>query len=205
MPHTDNNQPEFNRKPDSTNRQKSQLLSRDIESLQAGMRVDFDQKLGELANLLARFKAMVAAPDSNAANDDAKPDEIITSVAANVTANTEVSDLVNEHIEEDSSATVPTNVLKSATESSEASAANDAPVQQPTSTKPFSLYTAEPARFESGLYKLNCQLYRFRLELDQEMEFREEPLHIHFHQESELSKILQKISDKSSEINPDSY
>jgi len=197
MPHTDNNQPEFNRKPDSTNRRKSQLLSRDIESLQAGMRVDFDQKLGELSNLLARFKAMVAAPDGNAANDDAKPDEIITSVAAN----TEVPDLVNERIEEDSSP----NVLKSATESSEASAANDAHVQQPTSTKPFSLYTAEPARFESGLYKLNCQLYRFRLELDQEMEFREEPLHIHFHQESELSKILQKISDKSSEINPDSY
>ena len=62
MPHTDKNQPEFNREPASKHRQKSQLLSRDLESLQAGIRTDFDQKLGELANLLARFKAMVVAP-----------------------------------------------------------------------------------------------------------------------------------------------
>jgi len=162
------------------------------------MRIDFDQKLGELSNLLARFKAMVAAPDSNAANDDAKPVDVVTPA----TVNTEVADLAEDCIVEENTSA---SVLKIATESSNANSANDESVQQPTQTKSISLYTPEPARFESGLYKLNCQLYRFRLELDQEMEFREEPLHVHFHQESELSKILQQISHKSSEINPDSH
>ena len=82
MPHTDNNQPEFNREPDSNHRQPSQLLSRDIENVQAGLRIDFDQKLGELANLLARFKALVSAPEGKPANNDkAQPDEVITTAA----------------------------------------------------------------------------------------------------------------------------
>ena len=191
MPHTDKNQPEFNREPASKHRQKSQLLSRDLESLQAGIRTDFDQKLGELANLLARFKAMVVAPGGNAANDDAKPENIVAPAAFKP----EIPHLA----EDDTSATV----LKIASVNADAGSANDEADQEQARINPASLRAPESARFESGLYKLNCQLYRFRLELDQEMEFREELLHIHFHQESELSKTLQKISDKSSEKNPD--
>jgi len=59
-----------------------------------------------------------------------------------------------------------------------------------------SRFATEPARFESGLYQLNSQLYRFKLELDQELEFREEPLHIHFQHQSELAKVLQQITEK---------
>ena len=70
----------------------------------------------------------------------------------------------------------------------------------PSSPKSY----AETARFEHGLYKLNSQLYRFRLELDQEMEFREEPLHLHFRQQSELAIILQQLNERSSVKNPDS-
>ena len=198
MPHTDNNQPEFNREPDSNHRQPSQLLSRDIENVQASLRIDFDQKLGELANLLARFKALVSAPEGKPANDDnAQPDEVITTAA--------ITPVVPQLAEDQPSAeNVSTTDLKITSVSSDTSSANDEPAAETPQIKPASLFSPEPARFETGLYKLNCQLYRFRLELDQEMEFREEPLHIHFHQESELSKILQKISDKSSEKNPDS-
>lgn len=50
------------------------------------------------------------------------------------------------------------------------------------------------ARFETGLYHLNSQLQRFRLELDQELEFRQQPLHVHFRHQSDLAKILQQIA-----------
>ena len=50
------------------------------------------------------------------------------------------------------------------------------------------------ARFETGLYQLNSQLMRFKLELDQEMEFRQQPLHVHFRSQSELAKVLQRIA-----------
>ena len=200
MPHTDKNQPEFNQQPDSNQRQQSQSLSREIDSLQSSMRIDFDQKLGELAGLLARFKAMVAAPDSNAANDDAVP----------AAGGVEIADVTPECSKApDQADQAPVKhtggVAKITSINDSTSPTKDEPVDEPVQKKPASLFTPEPARFESGLYKLNCQLYRFRLELDQEMEFREEPLHVHFRQESELSMILQKISDKSSEKNPDSH
>ena len=82
---------------------------------------------------------------------------------------------------------------------------SDSPAQQkiePTTensnkpVKPVSRFSTEPARFETGLYQLNSQLYRFKLELDQELEFREEPLHIHFQHQSELAKVLQQITEK---------
>lgn len=56
---------------------------------------------------------------------------------------------------------------------------------------------SETARFEAGLYQLNCQLYRFRLELDQELEYREEPLHEHFRDESELADVLKRLTEKN--------
>jgi hypothetical protein len=76
---------------------------------------------------------------------------------------------------------------------SEASAADT--VERPEQ-KRVSGFSTEPARFETGLYQLNSQLYRFKLELDQELEYREEPLHIHFRHQSELAKVLKQITEK---------
>ncbi len=199
MPHTDKNLPEFNREPDSNHRQQS--LSSEIESVQAGMRIDFDQKLSELANLLARFKVLVTTPDSKAginkaANDEPKPDAIAP--AASVKSELP---LVSQPLHTQKNGSSP--VLKIASVRSDAGSTKIEPAKETAQIKPVGAYAPEPARFESGLYKLNCQLYRFRLELDQEMEFREEPLHVHFHQESELSRTLLKISDRSRAKNPD--
>ena len=85
MPNSERLQPDFNQQPDDDGK-KSQSLSNDIDSLQNGIRVDFDQKLSELAVLLARFKALVISPaeltNKGAANDDAAeitvPDETQT-------------------------------------------------------------------------------------------------------------------------------
>ena len=178
MANTDRLQPDFNQKPDDDGK-KSQSLSNDIDSLQSGIRIDFDQKLGELAVLLARFKALVVSTDDvhnkSAANDDtaeAKESEEATH------ATTETTETLSDNTEELTD------------------------VADFTPSSPISY--AETARFEHGLYKLNSQLYRFRLELDQEMEFREEPLHVHFRQQSELAIILQQLNERSSEKNPDS-
>jgi len=108
---------------------------------------------------------MVVAPGGNAANDDAKPENIVAPAAFKP----EIPHLA----EDDTSATV----LKIASVNADAGSANDDADQEQARINPSSLRAPESARFESGLYKLNCQLYRFRLELDQEMEFREELLH----------------------------
>lgn len=171
MANTDRLQPDFNQEPDDDG-QKSQSLSRDIDSLQSGIRVDFDQKLSELAVLLARFKALVVSPNA-AANDD----------TVNTAQDTECG-ISDEPCGEQ-----------------EMTQEQIADIEEFTPSE-ISLH-AEAARFENGLYKLNSQLYRFRLELDQEMEFREEPLHLYFRSQSELSIVLRKISDHSSEKHPD--
>ncbi len=67
-----------------------------------------------------------------------------------------------------------------------------------TNAPEFSLLQ-ETARFETGLYHLNSQLYRFRLELDQELEFREEALHTHFRHQSDLAKVLQQLTQRMHE------
>ncbi len=192
MPNTDRLQPDFHHEPDSNHQQKTNSLSREIDNLQTGIRVDFDQKLSELTDLLQRFKAMVVSSNRNAANGPSSEPpraQVIPFARSLPTAGSTLPQSedpikpVGAHL--DSADTV------------------DNKETAPAKTPAPSLYSAETARFENGLYKLNSQLYRFRLELDQEMEFREEPLHIHFRQESELSILLQKISNRSIEKNPD--
>jgi len=183
MPNTDRLQPDFNQEPDDDGK-KSSSLSNDIDSLQSGIRIDFDQKLGELADLLARFKALVVSPNAinkAAANDDSSEEQL----QSGTTQVLSVDD---------------TEALDTETLSVSSEDITDVAGFTPRTPASF----AETARFENGLYKLNSQLYRFRLELDQEMEFREEPLHTHFRRESDLSIILQQISDRSSEKHPDS-
>lgn len=183
MPNTDRLQPDFNQEPDSNHQQKSNALSREIDNLQTGIRIDFDQKLAELTDLLQRFKAMVVSPNRSAANgpSDAPLAQVIPFVKSLPTAESTPS-------ESEIKPVVPIPANSTSTD---------------TLAPTTSAYSAETARFENGLYRLNSQLYRFRLELDQEMEFREEPLHIHFSQESELSILLQQINNRSIEKNPD--
>jgi len=156
MPNTDPLPSNFDRDEDNS---RQSVLSKDLDQLQTGLKVDFDQKLGELTNLLAKFKSLVTASDN----------QITTELAANDTV-----------VEDNTNAEVIAPV---------------ATTQATVNTTP----ETSSARFEQGLYKLNSQLYRFRLELDQEMEFREEPLHVHFSESSELSEVLQQISDSSKE------
>lgn len=204
MAHNEQQQPDFQEDPDQ---QKPYSLARDIEDLNKGMRIDFDQKLSELADLLSRFKALVApsqvvAPFDNAANDDAtskdysKTDQHVADNA--IPAITPGKNALDED------AAKVSNVAPLFNKMSTTSAEESSQQAEPSTPSAPSPYAPEPARFETGLYKLNSQLYRFRLELDQELEFREEPLHVHFRQESELSRILQKINEKSSEKHPGS-
>lgn len=241
MANTNKQQPDFSNEPEPTSRQKTLSLSRDIEELQNGMRIDFDQKLSELAGLLARFKAMVIAPTSRvAANDSAVASEIEQDISAyskvvpitkNIThtqGNETPSHKTQGNETRDNEAkgnteqgavpepTVPAPTIRniiprnaSGQNNSGQNVTNQNATEQGTKRVQLNNpaqarhFVPEPARFENGLYKLNSQLYRFRLELDQEMEFREEPLHIHFHQKSELSLTLKMISDKSGEKHPD--
>ena len=183
MAHSDNHQSSHDQ--DSYNRQKSLALSRDIEDLNTGLRVDFDQKLAELAVLLARFKALVAAPSKDTANDHDGLNSPVSFVQS--------SKAVEQH----------SNTSEQPETTGTEAGSNDTDDLPATTPVAPVLKAYEPARFETDLHKLNSQLYRFRLELDQELEFREEPLHVHFNKESDLSQVLQQLNDKSSEINPD--
>lgn len=225
MAHSEKQQPDFSNNPDSHNRLKSQALSRDIEELNKGLRIDFDQKLGELSDLLARFKALISAPSTKAANDAANNEDDKDSSTKNRTLeirSANVTPLFSQlpavvakpesPVDLNSPACFdpePENVEKDNVEKASQDYGNesvdDTQAAEALFPAPASApHSGEPARFETGLYKLNCQLYRFRLELDQELEFREEPLHIHFRQESELSQLLQKLNEESSEKHPDS-
>jgi len=150
-------------------------LSKDIDDLQSGLRTDFDQKLNELSNLLIRFRALIVSPPKGAkvANDE------------------EVLDPTDE------------SPLSHSMSDTTADLVTDVEFDKEKHESIINTEQIESARFEFGLYKLNSQLYRFRLELDQELEYREEPLHVHFRAESELSKILQQINDRTSEKHPD--
>lgn len=162
-------QPEFSR---NEHDEKSRRITRDLTSLQREIRVDFDQRINDLANILQRFKALM------------------------------VTDIKHLHSANDSDQ-VPTLTQKIDDSSI---AGEDLSTAQPSSpatsvkTDPLAGYR-ETARFEAGLYQLNCQLYRFRLELDQELEFREEPLHQYFRGESELADVLKRITEKTSQEN----
>lgn len=205
MAHSNKQQPDFSSNSSSQDGQKQQAIARDIDDLHNGLKVDFDQKLGEISDLLARFKALVIAPSkTKSASNDPGLDQSQDDTADQLN-NSDHDCLAEEEL----TATVTPLFNTTADTPSAAVAPAATNPQEPVdnaakaSVVSVTRYSSEPARFENGLYKLNCQLYRFRLELDQEMEFREEPLHLHFSRESDLSKVFQQLSDKSSEKHPD--
>ncbi len=173
-PSIDGSQPDF-RKNDG--QEKSRRLTRELSTLQHEIRVDFDQRISDLTSLMGKFRALMASDirSLNALNNQKKNNDV---------------DIPTLTDKVDDAALAKNNVINTD--------ANANKKQTPTA-KPSAAQMAvmrETARFEAGLYQLNCQLYRFRLELDQEMEYRQEPLHVHFSQQSELSTVLQEITQK---------
>ena len=148
--------------------EKSRRITRDLTFLQREIRGDFDQRINNLASILQKFKTLM-----------------VTDIRALSSANDE-DDIPLLTKKVDDSTLAAANLLEN-TNLTETPAVK---------TDPMAAYR-ETARFEAGLYQLNCQLYRFRLELDQELEFREEPLHLHFSKESELADVLKRITDKT--------
>lgn len=197
--------------PDTVNSQHgSRRIGREIANLQQEIRDDFDQKLKELAGLMHKFKSLLGhdstsiADLSRAANESNLRDSpstvaVIPSDETISDASVEIpllTDRVCEGIDSKPGASQPKTVggsLTSGKNTTDPLEKRDIVVSKPT---PVSGFLTEPARFETGLYLLNSQLYRFKLELDQELEFREEPLHIHFQHQSELAKVLQQITEK---------
>ncbi len=161
-------QPDFSR---NEHREKSRRITRELTSLQREIRGDFDQRISDLSNILHKFKALM-----------------VTDIRALHSANDETN--------ADAIPMLTKKVDDSVISASDLLDAGDQPEKTPLKTDPMAAYR-ETARFEAGLYQLNCQLYRFRLELDQELEFREEPLHIHFRDDSELASVLKQITDKT--------
>ncbi|MEM7257727.1 MAG: hypothetical protein AAF404_10095 [Pseudomonadota bacterium] len=163
-------QPEFSRNEHS---EKTRRITRDLTSLQREIRVDFDQRINDLANILQRFKALMVTDIKhlNSANDS---DQVPT-----LTVRVDDSTIADDDLSQTRSDEPTTPAIKS---------------------DPLAGYR-ETARFEAGLYQLNCQLYRFRLELDQELEFREEPLHQYFRGDSELADVLKRITEKTGQEN----
>lgn len=204
----------------------SRRISREIAILQQEIRDDFDQKLKELAGLMQRFKLLLGhdaeqglsrdGRHHNAANDamqDAANTQL-TPLLPNQQPHSDalsnipvLTDRVNDDIETTDNVTVDPNrangnslsspplIPSSLTDTRSLDAAIDEAANDAT-PKPVSRFSTEPARFETGLYHLNSQLYRFKLELDQELEFREEPLHVHFRHQSELAQVLRQITEK---------
>lgn len=168
-PSSDENQPE----QDS----KSARLGQDITDLHKEVRQDFDQRIFDLTALMAKFKSLMI-------NDiRSQPQQKDISQATTGSRQT------TQPLEKPAAKPVPVITRKIAIN-------QPAPKPAGQSTRPI---THHRARFETGLYQLNSQLQRFRLELDQELEFRQQPLHVHFRQQSELAKTLQEISLSNSE------
>ncbi len=169
-PSFDGSQPDCNA---STGNEKSRRLKRDLNHLQQEIRGDFDQKVSDLTSLMRKFKALMVTDVRllRAANDAASLDAVPI-----LTRKVEDSD--DQDTAPDIDSTLKTTTSKEA--------AKPAPPS----------LLQETARFEIGLYHLNSQLYRFRLELDQELEYREEALHTHFRHQSDLAKVLQQITQK---------
>jgi len=170
-PSIDGSQPDFR---NNDGQEKSRRLTRELSTLQHDIRVDFDQRISDLTSLMGKFKALMAS--------DIRSLNAITSQKKKLDGDIPtLTDKINDATLADS------NVIPAANKP-QTPAAQPSPAQMAV--------MRETARFEAGLYQLNCQLYRFRLELDQEMEYRQEPLHIHFSQQSELSSVLQEITQK---------
>ncbi len=149
-------------------KEKTRRITRDLTFLQREIRGDFDQRINDLTNILQKFKALMVT-------------DIRALSAANDADNIPL--LTNKI---DDSTLAESDLLESSNTAGKPAVKTD----------PLAGYR-ETARFEAGLYQLNCQLYRFRLELDQELEFREEPLHQHFSNDSELADVLRRITDKT--------
>lgn len=174
-PSIDGSQPEFR---NNDGQEKSRRLTRELSTLQHEIKIDFDQRISDLTSLMGKFKALMASDirSLNAAiSSQKKANEI------------DIPTLTNKI---DDAALADNNVISN----EPAAGKPQAPAAKPTAAQMAVM--RETARFEAGLYQLNCQLYRFRLELDQEMEYRQEPLHIHFSQQSDLSNVLQEITQK---------
>jgi len=130
-------QQQFSRKEHD---EKSRRITRDLSSLQKEIREDFDQRISDLANILQKFKTLMVTDVKalNAANDHSvNDDDGIPTLTRKVDDSTLAeSDLLNNQSDT---------------------------AKPPAKTNPLDAYR-ETARFEAGLYQLNCQLYRFRLE-----------------------------------------
>ncbi|OED39140.1 hypothetical protein AB833_16505 [Chromatiales bacterium (ex Bugula neritina AB1)] len=156
-------------------KEKSQILSRDLNNLQRDIRSDLDQKITDLTSLMRKFKALMVT-------------DVRLLRAANEATSLDSVPILTKKVEDsnDQSEATSTNRNNSA----------DAEVPLPNAKNTTLSLLQETARFETGLYHLNSQLYRFRLELDQELEYREEALHTHFRHQSDLAKVLQQITQK---------
>jgi hypothetical protein len=164
-PSPDENQPEHD--------SKATRLAQDITDLQKEIRQDFDQRIFDLTNIMARFKSLMindvrSQTQQSSASNALPPAQPLDNIQAQPGENRQIPILTRK-----------VSV-------------------QPKAEAPEQSKLARPihhrARFETGLYRLNSQLQRFRLELDQELEFRQQPLHVHFRQPSELAKTLQQLS-----------
>ena len=148
--------------------EKSRRITHELSFLQREIRGDFDQRINKFASMLEKFKTLM-----------------VTDIRALSSANhTDDIPLLSKKV--DDSTLAATDLLEN----------TDLSEKPEIKTDPLAAYR-ETARFEAGLYQLNCQLYRFRLELDQELEFREEPLHLHFSKESALADVLKRTNDKT--------
>ena len=196
-------------RPDTVNNSNgSRRLSQEITNLQREIRVDFDQKLKELSGLMHKFKSLLANDRqlsgnlSHAANDanlDEEKDSNVVDLFSDKDNDAASIPILTDRVTD--TACEPNTVPEANENLVDINCGNEQDKDTDTQPQeiPVSRFATEPARFESGLYQLNCQLYRFKLELDQEMEFREEPLHIHFQNQSELSGVLRQITEKSNQ------
>lgn len=169
-PSPDENQPE----QDS----KSTRLAQDITDLQKEIRQDFDQRIFDLTTIMARFKSLMI-------NDVRSQSQQSTAPNMQAPANRQAD---SQQPRSQQPRQIPILTRKVQLRAGE-----------PAAPKPLVRPVHQRARFETGLYRLNSQLQRFRLELDQELEFRQQPLHVHFRQPSELAKTLQQLSLNSDE------
>lgn len=180
-PSIDGSKPEFrNNQADES----SKRLTRDLNVLQQEIRHDFGHRMSGLTNLMNRFRALMVSDirSLNAANAAATPNP------------TDNIPLLTKRVD-DATLAVDQTIAPSDDIGADETLFNEQHATKALATRNLAALR-ETARFEAGLYQLNCQLYRFRLELDQELEYRNEPLHLHFNHKSELACVLQEITQK---------
>ncbi len=194
-PSLDGSQPDSN---NNTGNENSRRLTQDLNNLQHEIRMDFDQRISDLSNLMSKFRSLMVCDIRllNAANDSkAKAaEDNIPLLTKKIDDSTLAKSKVINSAERFTAKDKPAIPEQSQSQPTESPARQAAAARAPKTANPYA--ARETARFEAGLYQLNCQLYRFRLELDQELEYRDEPLHVHFSDPSELASVLQQITQK---------